>query len=353
MDANQAKEDANLKTMLASMDAHQTRMDAMHKKLMAKMDAWLTDTNDNREKTMACQEKTEVHLKGKEEPASVEIKPGVAHEEVPLEDAPRIPVREPRKRRRDRNLDARRRRKQNERTQNKDGCRKSLVTADRRTTRRTKVAWRKRSILRKSWTQRNCGLRKEATAAGIKVTRRAGVARRKRNFVRKYPTRDIVEQEIPKRRAEENKRWKGPEYENDIRDRGLKQQLRGNKQTKNPTTNDIERWNPGERAPLRSGGTRKKDICDIFREKIMEHVVGTSSGLRRRKNWTLWRGRPLRTVKKNNVRARRAGCGGAPATPEVMALTGEKVTVRTTEREKVKKKETTVDDVENLDLLAP
>jgi hypothetical protein len=60
------------------------------------------------------------------------------------------------------------------------------------------LAWRKRNILRKPWTQRNCGLRKEVTAAGIKVTCRAGVARRKRDFVRKYPTRDTVEQEIPK-----------------------------------------------------------------------------------------------------------------------------------------------------------
>jgi hypothetical protein len=139
--------------------------------------------------------------------------------------------------------------------------------------------------------QRNCGLRKEVTAAGIKVTRRAGVARHKRDFVRKYPTRDIVEQEIPKRRTEENKRWKGPECENGIRDRGLKQQLRGNKQRKNPTTNDIEGWNPRERAPLGGGGMRKEDICDIFREKIMEHGIGTSSDLRRKKNWTLWRGR--------------------------------------------------------------
>jgi hypothetical protein len=45
------------------------------------------------------------------------------------------------------------------------------------------------------------------------------------------------------------KRWIGPEYENGIRDRGLKQQLHGNKQTKNPTMNDIEGWSPGERAP--------------------------------------------------------------------------------------------------------
>jgi hypothetical protein len=61
-----------------------------------------------------------------------------------------MPVGEPRKRRRDRNLDARRRRKQKERTQKKDGCRKNLVAADRRTTRRAKVARRKEIVIGKN-----------------------------------------------------------------------------------------------------------------------------------------------------------------------------------------------------------
>jgi hypothetical protein len=58
---------------------------------------------------------------------------------------------------------------------------------------------------------------------------------------------------------------------------------------------------------------------------------------------------PLRNGKRNNARARRAACGGAPATPEVIVPTGEKVTVKMRES---KKEETTVADVENLDLLA-
>jgi hypothetical protein len=69
---------------------------------------------------------------------------------------------------------------------------------------------------------------------------------------------------------------------------------------KDPTMNNIEGWNPGERAPLGSGGMRKKDICDIFRENIMEHGVETSSGLRGRKKWTLWRGRPPPKRKKQH-----------------------------------------------------
>jgi hypothetical protein len=47
-----------------------------------------------REETMACQETMEARLE-KEEPTSVEMKPEVAHEEVPLEDAVVMPVREP------------------------------------------------------------------------------------------------------------------------------------------------------------------------------------------------------------------------------------------------------------------
>jgi hypothetical protein len=84
---------------------------------------------------------------------------------------------------------------------------------------------------------------------------------------------------------------------NDIRNRGPKLQLRSRKRKKNPTVNNIERRKPRQRAPLGSEGTRK-DIYDIFREKIMEHGVGTSSELRRRKKWTQWRGRPPPKRKK-------------------------------------------------------
>jgi hypothetical protein len=276
--------------MLAKMEADRKADHEMMAKMKAwggTLDAWSTDT-DNGEQTMACQETMEVHLE-EEKRASMELKSEVAQQEVQREDAVFMPVGELRKRRRDqRHLAAQRRqKKEQERTQRKDGCRKNLVAA-----RRAAVAWRKINVYRKILTHGYCGLRKEVTAAGKRITRSAGVARRKSNFVKKYPTRDIVEQEIPKRRTEKNKRWKGSECENGVRDRGLKQQVRGNKQTKNPTTNNIEGWNAGEPTPLGSGGTCKKDIRDIFREKIMEHVVGISSGLRRRKKWILWRGRP-------------------------------------------------------------
>jgi hypothetical protein len=76
---------------------------------------------------MTCQEKTEVRLV-EEEPTSVEMKPEVAHEEFPLEDAVVMPVGEPRKRGRDqRHLAAQRRQKKEEkRTQSKKWVPKRL-----------------------------------------------------------------------------------------------------------------------------------------------------------------------------------------------------------------------------------
>jgi hypothetical protein len=161
-----------------------------------------------------------------------------------------------------------------------------LVTA-----RRAAVAWRKINVFRKILTHGFCGLRKEVTAAGVRITRCAGHRSKRQN-------KADGEREIRKERTEQNGRWRGPEWNNDIRNRGLQLQLRSSKRIKNPTVNNIERRNPRQRAPLGSGGTRKKDICDILREKIMEHGVGTSGGLRGRKKRTLWRGRPPPKRKK-------------------------------------------------------
>jgi hypothetical protein len=61
---------------------------------------------------------------------------------------------------------------------------------------------------------------------------------------------------------------------------------------KDPTTNGIEGWSQGKRAPQGMGGIRKNDINEIFSE-IMEHVDGTSNGLPKMRKWTLWRGRPF------------------------------------------------------------
>jgi hypothetical protein len=167
-----------------------------------------------------------------------------------------------------------------------------LAAACRKVSRRATVAWRKRNSFRISSTQRNHGPPKEVTTAGIKITRCAGHRRMEKK-------EDNAEQETPKR-SEENRCWKYPERNTGIRDRGLKQRLRGSKQTKDPTMNDIEGWSQGKRAPQGIGGIRRKDIYEISSEKIMDHAVGTSSGLPKIRKWHLWRGRPPPKRKRNN-----------------------------------------------------
>jgi hypothetical protein len=151
-----------------------------HKKEIARMDAWLSEMKNIRHETMACKEKTEARL-GKEEPASVEMKPKAAHEEVPVKDAARMPVGEPRKRRRDRrHLAAQRRQKKlHKRTQSKDGCRRNLVAANRGATRRAAVARSRNILSRKETTREYCGSRKRLVTARRGTTRCAGMARRK------------------------------------------------------------------------------------------------------------------------------------------------------------------------------
>jgi hypothetical protein len=164
---NQAKADANNKAMLAEMQ----EMKAMHKKMMARMDAWLMDTNDNREETTACQETMEARLEV-EEPASVDMTPEVADEEVPSKNAEVMAAGGPKKRRRDRrHLAAGRRQKKQQ----------DLVAARRGTTRRAAVARRRRILFTKDTTRKLHGPRKRLVAARRGTTRRAKVAWQKRN----------------------------------------------------------------------------------------------------------------------------------------------------------------------------
>jgi hypothetical protein len=231
---------------------------------------------------MACQEKTEVRLE-EEKPASRELKPAVADEEVPREDAAVMPVGGLRKQCRGQKQATGRREQPKKLHRGICGSREKLAAACRKMSHCATVAWRTRNILRQILTHGSCRLRKEVTAAGMKITRCAGHSSKGQN--------KDVERETRKGRTEQNERWRGPVCENGISNRGLKQQLCGKKQIKDPTMKNIEGWNPGKQAPLGNGVTRK-DICDIFREKIMGHGVGISSELRRRKKLTLWRGRP-------------------------------------------------------------
>jgi hypothetical protein len=276
-----------LLVMREDRKADREEMNASHKKMMARMDASHEEAENMRNdmKTNQAELQSAIAQIEWKEPASVEMKPEVAHEEVPVEDAVRMPVGEPRKRRRDRNLDARRRRKQQERTQNKDGCRKNLVATCRGTTRGATVAWRKINVFRKILTHGNCGLRKEVTAAGMRITRCSGYRRKRQN-------KDDAERETRKGRTEENRRRKGPQCKTGIMD---------------PTMNNIEGWNPGERAPLGSGRTRKKDIRDILERRSWNMESEPPVAYEEGGNGHCGGVGPLRNGRRNSISVRIAG----------------------------------------------
>jgi hypothetical protein len=100
--------------------------------------------------------------------------------EPEVADAARMPVGEPRNRRRDwRNLaPVRRQKKQQKWTQSKDGCRRNLVAARRGTTRRAQVA--RCNILLTKETRGYCGSQKRVIIVYRKMSRHATVAWRKR-----------------------------------------------------------------------------------------------------------------------------------------------------------------------------
>jgi hypothetical protein len=127
------------------------------------------------------------------EPTSLDTTPEVADDqEIPVEDAARMPAGEPKKRRRDgrnlaavrrrknkdRVLDARRRGKEQGWAQRKNGCLKNLIAARRGATRRA-AGVRHRILSTKDNTWEYCGPRKGSVAARRGMTCRAVVARRR------------------------------------------------------------------------------------------------------------------------------------------------------------------------------
>jgi hypothetical protein len=87
--------------------------------------------------------------------------------------------------------------------------------------------------LEKNWDQGKYGPWKRLTTAGIKMTSHARVAWPRENFVRKDWTRNQAEQETPKR-SDGKRLWKGLEYNNGLRNRGLSQQLSSKTGIKDP-----------------------------------------------------------------------------------------------------------------------
>jgi hypothetical protein len=81
---------------------------------------------------------------------------------------------------------------------------------------------------------------------------------------------------------------KRPEGNNGVRHQDVEKQPQLRK--KRRTTNGIKGYSAGQRSYLGSGGTLRMNIYEIFRDILANQIAGTPSGLRKMKEWTLWRG---------------------------------------------------------------
>jgi hypothetical protein len=109
---------------------------------------------------------------------------------------------------------------------------------------------------------------------------------------RKGQNKDDVAPRSPKEMTFGERLWKGPECNNGITDRALREQLGGNKRINDlggrwplylrkerTTMNGIGGWSSGQRSHLGSGETLKKTLYEIFRGKITKQIVGIPRGL--------------------------------------------------------------------------
>jgi hypothetical protein len=117
------------------------------------------------------------------------------------------------------------------------------------------------------------GSQKRVTVDGRRVTRRARETWLTENVVRKDRTRNQAERGTPKRRKNGKILWRGREGK-------------------------IGTKNPGTRLQLRRKREFNKTFKKTLRLEIGKRAAGISSGLQIIKNWTLWRGRPLRSGKR-------------------------------------------------------
>jgi hypothetical protein len=266
---------ANTKAMqeLQDLKSDQAKMIAAFKE---KTDAWIANIKDAQKKTTASLKATET------KPDSGKMQSVEEHQGIPKEDAEVMPVGGLRKRCRDRNLAAGRHQKPNRRIQATCESRRILIVACKKITRHATVAWSKRNVLRKIVTQGNYGPRKTLTVTGRKTTSRATGAWHSENIVRKDCTREQAKQETQKRRKEEGL-WKGKECNSGTRNRGLRQHVRRRMRIRNLCG----------RRPLYLRNEEK--TSGIYKMAIVletaKQIVGTPSGLRKLRKWTLWRGR--------------------------------------------------------------
>jgi hypothetical protein len=119
-----------------------------------------------------------------------------------------------------------------EKTQEYRGSRRKLVAVCRKVSRGAKVAWRKINLIRKIRIQASRESRMELAVARRKMIRRAKVAQRRVHDRKRYDQENVAPR-TPKGQTSGMRLRKGPECKNGMRDRGLKQQLRGNERINN------------------------------------------------------------------------------------------------------------------------
>ena len=235
---------------------------------MADWRAWreMAAVTDNRKKIVPETDKEmtayrEMEAHPEEEPTSVETKPEAAeHREVPVDDALRILVREPKERRRDWKLAAECcRQTAKDATWENRGPRKELAVTNRRATRRVEAA------------------RQEENRR--KTSRCATVAQCWRNNFKKETPQGAFRCQRTGRKG--------------VKTIGGRQPLCQTKEV--PTKKGIGGCRLGQRSHPGRRGTQEKTTYEAVNVKNRKLLIRFTA-----KSWTLWRGRPPPKRKKGN-----------------------------------------------------
>jgi hypothetical protein len=208
------------------------------------------------------------------------------HQDIVSEVAAIMPVKGLKKWRRGRKLIAERHGEPKKLNRGSCGSRKKLAAACRKVSHPAAVVWQKRNLIRQIWTEVNCGPRSTLATDGKMTSHHAKVAWLKENFVRKDCARNKAEQATPKPQKDGKRLWKGQEFKDGLRDRGLKRQqwqLRGKAGIKEHQTRRQLR--------LRIKRTSNKIDGKTFRLEMVKRANETSSWLRRIRIWRVWKDR--------------------------------------------------------------
>jgi hypothetical protein len=280
--------------MLAELKADQARMeakiDAYHEKRMAMFDAY--------EKRMtACLGHTEANKEKTKTEQDIEMMQSMEeHQDVPSEDVIVMPGKGLRKQRRVLNPAAHSRQKEKSGSRRNCGSRRKSDVACRKVSRHATVARRKRNLIRLIWNEVNCGPRSTLAAAGRGMIRYAGVAWLKGGIIRKDCTRAEDERATQRLGPLRKNLWTTHKGKCEINYMGGKRPLDVRK--KRATAIGVGGWSSGQLSPMGIKVPAYKTLQKTFRLQIVKRAKEVSSGLRRIRMWTLWRGRPPPKRKK-------------------------------------------------------